>query len=240
MKRFILVAAMAIATVAICQAKGPVKGNGVEKNDARTIGAYTAISVNDGIALNFSREHLSGVVVTADENICEYVVTEVMGGELIIRLKSGENIKPKKDIVVTVPNNGMITLLTVNGDSKFTVKEEVVADNMKIKAMGGAQIKMGLDISQVIEIELVGDSKCDLDGKAIEMKLVLEGGSKFNGYSFKTRIANCELAGNSDAKIQCNDRIESAELTGNSSLYFKGECEINKISLKGGSTIGNR
>ena len=213
MKKLILTAAMIVMAVAMCQAKNPIKGNGNEKKDARTIENYTAISVADGIALNFSRDQLSGIVVSADENVCEYIVTEVIGGELVIRFKTGETVKPKKDVVVTVPNNGAVTALTVGANSKFNIKEEIVVEGMTLKLMGGAQV---------------------------EMKLVMEGGAKFNGYNFKTKNAACELAGGSDAKIQCNDRIDVADLTGNSSLYFKGDCEIGKVSLKGGSTLGNR
>jgi hypothetical protein len=87
---------------------------------------------------------------------------------------------------------------------------------------------------------MIGNGKCELAGKADELKLVMEGSSKFNGYNFKTKKAACELAGGSDAKIQCNDRIDVADLSGNSTLYFKGDCEIGFVSLKGGSTLGNR
>ena len=240
MKKLILTVTMVVAAVVMCQAKSPIKGNGAEKKDARTIAEYTAISVADGIALNFSREQLSGVVVTADENVCEYVVTEVVGGELIVRFKTGETVKPKKDVVVTVPNNGSVTALTIGANCKFSMKEEVVVEGMKLKLMGGAQVEMKLDARQTVQIEMIGNAKCELVGKAAEMKLVMEGGSKFNGYNFKTKNAACELAGGSDAKIQCNDRIDVADLTGNSTLYFKGDCEIGKVSLKGGSTLGNR
>ena len=84
MKKLILTIALAVATISFCDAKAPIKGNGAEKNDARTIEPYSAISVADGIALNFSKDHLSGVVVTADENVLEHIVTEVVGGELLI------------------------------------------------------------------------------------------------------------------------------------------------------------
>lgn len=240
MKKLILTAIMIVMAVAMCQAKSPIKGNGTEKKDARTIEAYSAISVADGIALNFSREQLSGVVVSADENICEYVVTEVVGGELIVRFKTGETVKPKKDVIVTVPNNGMVTALTVGANCKFNVKEDIVVEGMTLKLMGGAQVEMKLDARQTVQVEMIGSAKCELVGKAAEMKLVMEGGSKFNGYNFKTKNVACELAGSSDAKIQCNDRIDVADLTGNSTLYFKGNCEIGKVSLKGGSTLGNR
>ncbi len=240
MKKLILTAFTVIVAVALCQAKSPIKGNGAEKKDARTIESYTAISVADGIALNFSREQLSGVVVSADENICEYVVTEVIGGELVIRFKKGETIKPKKDVIVTIPNNGLITALTVGADCKLNIKEEIVVEGMKIKLLGDAQIDMKIDARQTVMIDMVGSAKCELAGNADELKLTMEGGSKFNGYNFKTKVATCELAGSSDAKILCADRMDLADLTGNSTLYFKGNCEIGKVILKGGSTLGNR
>ena len=240
MKRFILTAAMVVMAVATCQAKSPIKGNGAEKKDARTIDTYTAISVTDGIALNFSRDQLSGVVVSADENVCEYIVTEVIGGELFIHFKTGENVKPKKDVVVTVPNNGTVAALTVGNNCKFNIKEEIVVEGLKLTLMGGAQIEMKLDARQTVQVEMIGNAKCELTGKAAEMKLVMEGGSKFNGYNFKTKNVSCELAGGSDAKIQCNDRIDIVDLAGNSTLYFKGDCEIGSVKLKDGSTLGNR
>lgn len=240
MKKLILTAIMAVAAIAICNAKAPIKGNGAEKNDARTIESYNAISVADGIALNFSKDHLSGVVVTADENVLEYIVTEVVGGELIIHYKAGENVKPKKTPVVTVPNNGTITKLTVGNNCKFTIKETLDVEGMTIKALGGAQIEMKIDARQTVQVELQGNAKCELTGNAGELKLVMEGGAKYNGYNFKVKNVVCELAGGSDAKVLCSDRIDSADLSGDSTLYFKGDCEIGKVKLKGGSTIGNR
>lgn len=240
MKRLILTAAMIVMAVATCQAKSPIKGNGAEKKDARTIDAYTAISVSDGIALNFSREQLSGVVVSADENVCEYVVTEVIGGELKIHFKTGETVKPKKDVIVTVPNNGTVTALIVGANCKFNVKEEMEVEKIALTLKGGAQIEMKLTARQSVQLEMIGNAKCELTGKTDEMKLVMEGGAKFNGYNFKTKTAVCELAGDSDAKIQCNERIDIADLTGNSTLYFKGNCEIGQVVLKDGSTLGSR
>lgn len=240
MKKLILTIALAVATISFCDAKAPIKGNGAEKSDARTIEPYSAISVADGIALNFSKDHLSGVMVTADENVLEHIVTEVVGGELLIHFKVGENVKPKKNPVVTVPNNGTITSLTIGNNSKFAVKETLDVEGMAIKAMGGAQIEMKIDARQTVQIELLGNAKCELTGNAGELKLVMEGGAKFNGYNFKVKNAVCELAGGSDAKVLCTDRIDAADLSGDSSLYFKGDCEIGKVKLKGGSTIGNR
>jgi len=237
MKKLILTAAVLLSAVALCNAKSPIKGSGTAKNDARTVDAYSSINVANGIALNFSKEQLSGVVVRADDNLMDYIETQVIGGELVIRFKTGEDIKTKTDPIVTVPQNVSLSALTVAAGSKVTGKEQLEVNNFKIKAAGNAQFDLKIDIKQTLQLELTGGAKCELNGSASELDLVMQGGSKFDGYNLKTKNVVCELAGGSSAKITCNGHLDINELSGNSNLSFKGNCEIGKVVMKSGSTL---
>ncbi len=237
MKKLILTAAVLLSAVALCNAKSPIKGSGVSKNDARTVDSYTSINVANGIALNFSKDQIAGVVVRADDNLMDYIETQVIGGELVIRFKTGEDIKTKTDPVVTVPQNVSLSALTVAAGSKVMGKEQLEVNNLRIKAMGNAQFDLKIDIKQTLQLELTGGAKCELNGSASELNLVMQGGSKFDGYNLKTKNVVCELAGGSNAKITCNGRLDVNELSGNSDLSFKGNCEIGKVVMKSGSTI---
>lgn len=237
MKKLILTAATVLSVVALCNAKNPIKGNGVAKNDARTVEAYTSINVANGIDLNFSKEQVAGIVVRADENLMEYIETQVIGGELVIRFKAGEDIKAKTNPVVTVPSNLSLSGLSIAAGSKVTAKESLSAGNLKITASGGASFDLKVDVKQTLQLELSGGAKCELSGSTSELVLVLSGGGKFSGYNLKAKNAVCELSGGSDAKITCSGRIDVNELSGGSDLSFKGNCEIGKVVMKSGSTL---
>ncbi len=123
MKKTVLLG-LALCTLAGVQAQWgkKIKGNGNMQTMERSTGDYDAIAVSGffDVVLVAGRE--GSISVQAEENLQEYIVTEVDKGTLEIKIKKGVNISPsswKGGILITVPVETIQSVsLSGSGDIK--------------------------------------------------------------------------------------------------------------------------
>lgn len=141
MKRFVIaIAVMAILSSCINihigngkTCKGPV----VEKN--MELSGFTSIVVNGSSDLTFTQADAFSVVVTANEEVFDYIDYKVENGVLIIGTKNGVNIRAEKyEVDITLP---YVESITLNGAADINQKGAYVSDrDLKVQVNGAGDL----------------------------------------------------------------------------------------------------
>jgi hypothetical protein len=80
-----------------------IKGNAKIKTEKRSVSDYDKISVSGSFDVKLVKGKEGAISIIADENLMEYIETEVENGHLKIQPKESYQLKAIKTILITVP-----------------------------------------------------------------------------------------------------------------------------------------
>jgi len=228
----------------------------------RKVSNFNAISVSSAIDLYLTQSNTNEVAVSASEDeIRDHIITEVVGGTLIIRLgdhgtwfswKKWGNYKTKayvsiKDIdAITASGASTIHLVNTLESPKMRIKLSGASDfHGDVKAgtldyhLSGASEYDGKVFATNISIDASGASSIGLEGTADDMSLELEGASDAKLYGLVVKGAVVLSRGASHAKVNVTEVLK-ANSKGASDIDYKGDPKILESSATGASSIKHR
>lgn len=246
MKKIALVAAAALVVTTGCIARGRMNyNNGKRVEQTREMPAYTAISTSSGIDVEFSDEVKSGqIIVVAEENVQDRIVTEVVGSELRIHMRPSHRIwAMTSNMKVIVPNTGAIKRIAASGGSDILAEQVMLrGKELSIECSGGSDFKGRITVDQLdvncsggsdfkgeVTVETCkmvasGGSDLKLTGSAKKCDISISGGSDLHASRFEVEMYNLSASGGSDATVFCTGRL-TASASGGSDIRYSGDCQ---------------
>lgn len=191
------------------------KGSGVTKIEKREVAGFKKVDVSGAIEVEVIAQKDFGVEVEADDNLLEYVKTEVDGETLKIYTKSRIWKHNKIRVVISMPE---LTGAEVSGASKVT------ANNVKTDSFK-------LDVS--------GASKIEINGEAKDLKIEASGASKINAENLKVANANVDVSGATSVTVNATEEVK-AEASGASKIQYVGEPKNVIKDTSGASKVSQK
>ena len=228
----------------------------------RKVPNFTAISVSSAIDLYLTQSNTNEVAVSAtEEEIRDHIITEVVGGTLIIRLgddgswfswKKWGNYKTKAYVSIKE-----INALTATGASNVHLINTIESPKMRIKLSGasdfhgdikagtldyklsGASEYVGKVTAANILIEESGASSINLEGTADDLSIEISGASDAKLYGLVTKGAVVHTSGASHAKVNVTEILKAVS-SGASDIDYKGNPNVKESNASGASSIRRR
>jgi hypothetical protein len=131
-------------------------GSGDIISETREVGSFDRIDVSSGIAVEITVDPAASAGVTSvyDDNLQDRIITEVNGDTLVIEVR-GNVISPGSGRVVEV---AMPVLTGLFADGGATIHGVGTADQLELRALGGAAVDLEDMVVQTMVIELEGGS----------------------------------------------------------------------------------
>lgn len=259
MKKVILALMLLVSYTAEAQQKiGLIYDENVQK---RKVTPFIAIKVSNAIDLYITQSNSNEVAVSANSvDIRNQIITEVVGGTLIIRMgendswynwKKWRDYKAKAYVSVKELN-----ALTASGACNIKLVDKVETPKLKIKLSGATDFKGDLEVGY-LSMSLSGASDCKADVKATTMALDISGASSVelkgssddlsvevsgasdaNLFNLNVKGAIVEASGASSAKLTVSQLLK-VQASGASNVEYKGEASL-KESSSGASSVKRR
>ena len=233
-----------------------------ENAQQRKVPSFTAISVSSAIDLYLTQSNKNEVAVSAtNDEIRDHIITEVVGGTLIIRLgdkgtwfswRKWGNYKTKAYVSIQD-----INALTASGASTVHLVNTIESPKMRIKLSGASDfkgnIKAGVLMYQLtgasdykgevsansIDIDGSGASSIELIGKVDDLAIEVSGASDAKLYNLTAKGAILRASGASNIGITVTE-ILRANSSGASDINYKGNPNVKESSTLGASSIRRR
>ena len=209
-----------------------VIGDGNVKEEEREVRPFHEINVGNGIDVYLSQGNTESLLLIADYNLHDIILTEVNNG--ILYIKSKENIRKA-------------TSLKIELNYKYL-------DGIKISSAGDVIGKTKL-VTDDIEIRLssAGDLELELEAERIDCRISSSGDANLSGTT-KFFYADLSSAGDLDAfnliAEECKVRVSSAgkakvfatglldlEASSAGDIYYKGEGKVENLKTSSAGTI---
>jgi hypothetical protein len=260
MKKIALFACLFIAFIAQAQTKmGVIYDENVQ---LRKLPNFTSIRVSNAIELFISQSNKTEVAVSAtSEEYRNRIVTEVVGGTLIIRMADNnsrwwkwgnENYRIKAYVSVNelyaITGSGATNIKIINGVSSEKLKinlsgasdfkGDIKAGTLLTELSGASNFKASV---QANALSVKGSGACDIEvaGSGDDLILDVSGASSVKMYDYLVKGASVDASGASSVKVNVSG-ILKVHATGASSIDYKGTATIKDIHSSGASSVKRR
>lgn len=233
MKRLALLALLLGVTITSCR-KDKIKPSGSVTTEARSVGWFDGIEVDDAIELDLVQSTTQSVEVTTKANIHQYIVTEIQSGKLIVRIKNNVTIKKNPTIKVKI-SVADLNSIEAHGASKVEVFGSFVTNSIDFE-MSGASRLYGNYILNSGEIEASGASNINISGQIDYLKADVSGATVLKDFDMVVEDLDIEMSGASIASLTVNGTM-NVTASGASNLYYEGTGTINSLNLSGASQV---
>lgn len=235
---YFITAILSLTFVMTSCIKKSIKPSNNVTTETRALTGYTKLDVSDAMNVYLTMSSQEEVVVEANENLHQYILTDVVNGTLKIRLKNNVRIKSGATINIYV-NATMMESLTIDGASRVELMNEIVSNDFKLDVSGASSFQGGLTAVDC-DFKISGASRVELWGSTSTANAEISGASNLSDFAFLiTDYLTIDLSGASKAELTV-DGLMNIKASGASVFNYKGDGLIEELDISGASSVNKK
>lgn len=208
-----------------------IRGNGNVEKETRNISSFSAIDISSAFEIYLTQGNSEALVIEADENLMEHIITEVRGGILKIYVKGNiRNVKTMKAHI----SFKMMDKIELSGACNIRGEGTYKFNDLDIEVSGASEIKMNLTADKVY-LDLSGASDIEFTGSANKLTIEVSGATEVYAQDFEVKECSINASGASTIKVFATEEL-SVDASGASTVRYKGQPMVN-FDTSGASSI---
>jgi len=213
-----------------------IKGNGNVVTKTRNVSEYDQIAVAGSFDVKLVAGKEGNLTIKVEENLLEYLITEVKDGKLKIKWEKGVNINTTKELLVTVPFED-IEAVSLAGSGDVFSEDTIKTGNLKVALAGSGDIKLNINASN-ISSAVSGSGDIKLMGSSENLKCAIAGSGDIDGYELESNNVEVSIAGSGDIKVNAKENLK-ARISGSGDVYYKGNPKQD-VKVSGSGSVSSR
>lgn len=215
-----------------------VKGNGNSTIVKRTTSDYNAINCSGSMDFILVKGTEGQITLQGDENLLDYIVTEVKNGALIVKVKNGVSLKTSfnNTIKITIPFED-IEGVSLSGSGDLYSNDVIVASSLDVALSGSGDVVLDIK-TESVESALSGSGDITLKGSTNNLETKVSGSGDFHGFDLQANNTEVAVAGSGDAKVVSNTMLK-ARVSGSGDIRYHGNPEREDTKVAGSGSISN-
>lgn len=194
-----------------------VRGDHNVVRKERKAGAFDKLKVSSGIDVYLSQGSNESITVEADENLHEYIMTEIRNGELNVYTEVMIRDAERKRVHVTMKN---IETVRTTSAGDVVGQTPVKAEELELSASSAGNINLEIEADKV-EIDISSSGDVTLSGRAREMDASLSSAGDLNAFELEVDEAEVSASSAGDASVSVKDKIV-ARASSAGEITYKG------------------
>lgn len=194
-----------------------VRGSGNVETQERTAEYFNAIHTSTGIDVYVTQGTKESIRVEADDNLLEYIETNVTGNTL--RVKTDVQIRNahRKVVHVTIKD---IEELKASSGGDIIGENLLKTPHLYLSASSAGDIRISVSTEE-ISCKMSSSGDITLEGKTDILEASLSSAGDLKAYDLETREADVSTSSAGDAKIYVTERLR-ARASSAGDIYYKG------------------
>ena len=251
----VIIGALLISLCSCIENLLPVRGNGIIVTETRRSGEFNKIENSTLIDIIYKKADTTGITLTGDENLLEYIVTETLNSTLEIKTRTESSYMDFKErplIIITSPN---LEKVVITGSGNF-VADEMAGDGVFLKMSGSGDISVenitcpDLSVmtsgsgniiikecqSERSDILLTGSGNITINGRSKDCSTMITGSGNLFAENYLLDSASIIVSGSGDSYITVEHDL-TVIISGSGSIYLKGNPTISQTISGSGRII---
>jgi hypothetical protein len=196
---------LSISACSHAQNRISVRGNGNVVTKERNAVDFTGIRVSSGVDVYLKQGNNISLTVETDENLHEYIITEVNNGVLNVYTDANIREAERKRVYVTMKEINSVKT-TSAGD--VIGQTTVSSDRLELSASSAGDIKLEVT-SKEININISSSGDITLTGEADILDADLSSAGDLNAYELKVREAEISVSSAGNADINVTEKLKA-------------------------------
>jgi hypothetical protein len=217
--RFLTIA-IAILSISACtqgQMRKTVYGNNKVVTKERNTEPFTGVRVSSGIDIFLKQGNSESLSVEADENLQEYILTEVRNGVLNVFTEVNIREAERKRVYVTMKEINSIH--TTSAGDVFG-ETPVKSDRLELSASSAGNIKLEV-YAKEIRVNISSSGDVSLTGEVDNLEADLSSAGDMNANDLKAREADISVSSAGNADINVSEKI-TARASSAGDINYRG------------------
>jgi hypothetical protein len=217
--RFLTIA-VAILSISACtqgQMRKTVYGNNKVVTKERNTEPFTGVRVSSGIDIFLKQGNNESLSVEADENLQEYILTEVRNGVLNVYTEVNIREAERKRVYVTMKEINSIH--TTSAGDVFG-ETPVKSDRLELSASSAGNIKLEV-YAKEIRVNISSSGDVSLTGEVDNLEADLSSAGDMNANDLKAREADISVSSAGNADINVSEKI-TARASSAGDINYRG------------------
>lgn len=237
MKKTIVLIAVLLC-VSFGYADKKIKGNGKMTTITRTTSDYDGIKCAGSFDYILVAGTEGKITIEGEENLLEYIITEVKDNNLIIKTKKNVYLKPSlsKTIKVTIPFKD-ISMVALAGSGDLWNKDVINATDLTVALAGSGDVVLDIRATNA-EGKVAGSGDLTLKGSTNKLEAKVAGSGDFHGFDLESNHTTVAVAGSGDAEVVCNESLK-ARVAGSGDIEYRGNPKTEDTKVSGSGSISN-
>ncbi|MGB5646641.1 MAG: head GIN domain-containing protein [Muriicola sp.] len=222
-KLFTLILVLCMSSMSFAQWGKKIKGNGKVVTIERSTSDYEAIAVSGWFDVELVEGAEGNITLKGEENLLEYIITEVKDGKLVIKPEKGVNLQPSSwkngSIYVTIPVRE-INAVSMSGSGDLVGKTVLKASDFTTSMSGSGDLSLELDV-QDLEVNVSGSGDMDLSGRAENLEVQISGSGDVHAYGLVSDNVSAQVSGSANIEVTANASLK-ARVSGSGDISYRG------------------
>jgi hypothetical protein len=206
-----------IPSCTFAQYKPKVTGSGNVITEERKTGYFDAIKVSTGIDVYLTQGSQERITVEADDNLHEYIMTEVVGQTLKVYSEANIRRAERKRVYVTMKD---VRELTASSAGDIIGENLITTDKLYLSTSSAGDIEIRVKANKV-ECRLSSSGDMTLEGEADELEADLSSAGSLKAYDLIVKTADVSTSSAGDARITVTETLR-ARASSAGDIYYAG------------------
>ncbi|HSC52688.1 MAG TPA: head GIN domain-containing protein [Phnomibacter sp.] len=201
-----------------------ITGNGNQVTRDRSLSGFSEVSVAGVMQVIISEAATISVQVQADENLQEYILTEVKGNKLTIKHPNNVSINSKGvKVMIKMPK---LDAAGVSGSGSITGQGTMPASgNFTASISGSGNINLKTS-AKAVGAHISGSGDIALGGTTSELEVSISGSGSFKGFDLKATDVEVKISGSGSVETTASSKLD-AKVSGSGDVFYKGNPSLS-------------
>jgi hypothetical protein len=203
--------------------------------ETRQVSEFHGISVSSGIDLYLTQKNAEEVVVEADSDDIDKIITEVEGGilKIYIKQKSWMNWNWNSDPRKVYVSFKTLDRLDASAGSDVESKSVLKLDKLKLDASSGSDVELEVKANE-LSIDSSSGSDIEIKGSTEYLDVSASSGSDIDAGELKTKKCRANTSSGSDIRINVSEELDANANSGGDISYSGNPAQKNINESSGG------
>lgn len=207
-------------------------GNGNVVTQERNVSEdFSEVRGSAGLDVYLTQGDENKIVVEADENLLQYISTEIENGKL--HITTSENIGRSKAKKVHVSFKHLNNIEASSG-ADVIGNSVIKSENLSLKGSSGADLEVEV-FSKEISIKSSSGSHVNVSGKASSLMADASSGGEIDAQKLMVATCNAEASSGAEVTVNVKNKLETHVSSGGNINYYGDPISVNSNESHSGS-----
>ncbi|MBN1767640.1 MAG: DUF2807 domain-containing protein [Prolixibacteraceae bacterium] len=205
-------------------------GNGHVVKEERDISGFNSISASAGLNIYLTQSDEEQLTVEADENLMDYIITEVRGNELKCTVDGNIYRSSKLNVYVSY---SLLNSISVSSGADIETENVLRSNEIIINASSGADADLLVE-SETISCQSSSGANIKLKGLCEQFNANSSSGADIKAADLSSKSAEVVASSAGDIRISVSERISANASSGGDIVFYGSPKNINIDESSGG------